>query len=238
MHWMHRRRINTCADFDFGASTSWQSAISKPQHLSTASRLSLLLAEAIACATMPLPALWWTISLCACIWAAAKVAFVAALGGRMYNLDNRIATRRASASNVKDQLAYGPTLGYRVCPYVPSAVAAIDKGPWIKAARGFPVDVNTQHRCRTWSAVTALSLHILVHLTPTMSDFNVCGRKKSQFSLTTHEERGQCWFSRQTRARPLAVGRGKKQKSKKQTSEPEYPCMYHKTVIAAWPPQV
>lgn len=105
--------------------------MSKPQHLSTASRLSLLLVEAIACATMPLPAPWWTIGLCVCIRAAAKVAFVAALGGRMYNLDNRIATRRASASNVKDQLAYGPTLGYRVCPYIPSAVAAIDKGPWI-----------------------------------------------------------------------------------------------------------
>lgn len=56
---------------------------------------------------------------------------VAGLGGLMYNLDNRIATHKASASNVKDQLAYGATLGSRVWPYAPSAVAALDKGPWI-----------------------------------------------------------------------------------------------------------
>lgn len=90
-------------------------------------------------------------------------------------LTNCIATRSVWATNVKDQLAYGATLGSPVCSYVPSAVCHIQQGSEDKGSEGIPSRCRRTAQMSACSASMTLSLQTLVHLTPTMLDFEVCG---------------------------------------------------------------
>lgn len=133
--------------------------------------------------------LLWLALVCVRIWAAAKVAVLAGpsvAACSTYNLDKLHCYTSASAANVKDQLAYG-AIGSRVYPYVPSAVAAFDKGPRIKSARGFPVNWTYSTDAALGAQQRYLACIHLVHLTPTMADFyiGVCKKHVPFFSQDT-----------------------------------------------------